>query len=407
MHADQTIVVIDRFLGLGTSWANGIPRPTKFEPSMYSIRYPLLSTICLVCSASLLYAADDTSNPPKPPEITAEITSKVSLVHLGSIDTFTITEQGTLAGRFLLSALKTKDLSYARKAKEIYETIIPKEHYGGEYTALEWFCDYLLGNEDSRKEQLADRYHKSFFEFFSANDFANLKEYLTRKYKLKKLADSGTEAGRDRIAFLEDFILFNNPRREEWEKTSKIIEALKIPPGITIADVGCGPGYYTFKFSELVGPSGKVLGIDTVQEHLNYIKSLCTKFDIKNIETIKDREDSAGIPANSVDMIFMCSLYHIIYTTLIEEVKDRFIDSLKAALKPDGRLVIVDNAVVTQGTLPYHGPHIAKELVIGQLYYYGFDLTEQYQFIPQRYVLVFKKRAEGETKAADAAAASH
>jgi ubiquinone/menaquinone biosynthesis C-methylase UbiE len=267
---------------------------------------------------------------------------------------------------------------------------------------LEWFCDYLLGNEDSRKQQLADRYHKSFFEFFSANDFATLKEYLTRKYKLKKLADSGTEAGRDRIAFLEDFILFNNPRREEWEKTSKIIEALKIQPGTTIADVGCGPGYYTFKFSELVGPGGKVLGIDTVQEHLNYIKGLCTKFGIKNIETIKDREDSAGIPANSVDMIFMCSLYHIIYTTLIEEVKDRFIDSLKAALKPDGRLVIVDNAVVTQGTLPYHGPHIAKELIIGQLYYYGFDLTEQYQFIPQRYVLVFKKRAGEEAKAVSA-----
>jgi len=365
---------------------------------MSSIRYPLLLTICASCSISLAYAADDNTNKSPKPETAAEITSKVSLVHLGSIDTFTITEQGTLAGRFLLSALDIKDLSYAKKAKEIYETIIPTEHYGGEYTALEWFCDYLLGNEESRKQQLADRYHKSFFEFFSGNDFANLKEYLNRKYKLKKLADSGTEAGRDRIAFLEDFILFNNPRREEWEKTSKIIEALKIQPGTTIADVGCGPGYYTFKFSDLVGPGGKVIAIDTVQEHLNYIKSLTSKFDIKNIETLKDREDSAGVPANSADMVFMCSLYHIIYTTLTEEVKDRFVNSLKAALKPDGRLVIVDNAVVTQGTLPYHGPHIAKELIIGQLYYYGFDLAEQYQFIPQRYVLVFKKRAGEDTK---------
>jgi SAM-dependent methyltransferase len=360
---------------------------------MSSLRYSSLFIIWAGCSVSRLSAAEDSNSSPKPPE-TAEITSKVSLVHLGSIDTFTITEQGTLAGRFLLSALDSKDLSYAKKAKEIYETIIPTEHYGGEYTALEWFCDYLLGNDESRKQQLADRYHKSFFEFFGANDFATLKEYLTRKYKLKKLADSGTEAGRDRIAFLEDSILFNNPRREEWEKTSKIIDALKIQPGTTIADVGCGPGYYTFKFSELVGPGGKVFAIDTVEEHLNYVKGLSTKFDIKNVETIKDRQDSAGIPANSSDMVFMCSLYHIIYTTSTEEVKDRFVNSMKAALKPDGRLVIVDNAVVTQGTLPYHGPHIAKELIIGQLYYYGFDLAEQYQFIPQRYVLVFKKRAD-------------
>ena len=89
----------------------------------------------------------------------------------------------------------------------------------------------------------------------------------------------------------------------------------------------------------------------------------------------------------------MCSLYHIIYATATEEVKDRFIDSIKKALKPDGQFVVVDNAIVPSGKLPYHGPHIAKELIIGQLYYYGFDLIEQYQFIPQRYVLVFKKRA--------------
>ena len=361
---------------------------------MFTIRPVRASLIIIsvVCSIPSLGAADD--NAQKSPEQEVPITSKVSLVHLGSIDTFTITEQGTLAGRFLLSALETKDLSYARKAKEIYETIIPTEHYGGEYTALEWFCDYLLGTDESRQQQLADRYHKSFYEFFSTNDYANLKEYLIRKYKLKKLADSGTEAGRDRIAFLEDFILFNNPRREEWEKTSKIIEALKIQPGTTIADVGCGPGYYTFKFAELVGATGKVFGIDTVQEHLNYIKSLCTEYGIDNVVTIKDRADAADIPANSADVVFMCSLYHIIYTTFTEEVKDRFISSLKSGLKRDGRLVIVDNAVVPNGTLPYHGPHIAKELIIGQLYYYGFDLSEEYQFIPQRYVLVFKKRSE-------------
>src|SRR5258707_11842197 len=97
--------------------------------------------------------------------------------------------------------------------------------------------------------------------------------------------------------------------------------------------------------------------------------------------------------ANNSDLVFMCSLYHIIYATATEEVKDRFIESIKKALKPDGHFVVVDNAIVPSGKLPYHGPHIAKELIIGQLYYYGFDLIEQYQFIPQRYVLVFKRRA--------------
>ena len=336
-----------------------------------------------------LPAAHDGS---KVQEAEIPITSKVSLVHLGSIDSFTITPRGALAGKYLLTTLENQDLASAKKAKDVYEEIIPVEHYGGEYTALEWFCDYLLGTPERRKAQIVDRYQQSFFDFFSANDYENLKEYLRRKYHLGKVPDAETDTGHARIAFLEDFILFNNPRREGWEKTSKIIESLQIQPGTTIADVGCGPGYYTFKFAELTGQTGKVFGIDTVEEHLNYVKGLCTKYDIKNIDTVKDRQDSAGIPANSADLVFMCSLYHIIYTTSTEEVKDRFIDSLKAGLKPGGRLVIVDNAVVADGTLPYHGPHIAKELIIGQLYYYGFDLVDQYQFIPQRYVLVFKKR---------------
>ena len=37
------------------------------------------------------------------------------------------------------------------KAKVVYHAIIPKEHYGGEYTALEWFCDYLLGTDENRQ----------------------------------------------------------------------------------------------------------------------------------------------------------------------------------------------------------------------------------------------------------------
>ncbi|MBV8376076.1 MAG: class I SAM-dependent methyltransferase [Verrucomicrobia bacterium] len=352
----------------------------------------LVCLLLLFTGSNTISIATAGDSPAAAPGNAAPISSKVSLVHLGSIDSFTITEQGTLAGRLLLNALENKDSKEAAAAKVVYHAIIPKEHYGGEYTALEWFCDYLLGTDDDRRVQLADRFHRSFFGFFAENDFANLKEYLGRKYKLKKFADSATDEGRDRLSFLEDFILFNNPRREEWERTSKIVECLKIQPGATIADVGSGPGYYTFKFAELTGASGKVYAIDTVQNHLDYVQNVSRKYGLSNIETVKDRADGINLNPDTADLVFMCSLYHIIYTTSTEEVKDRFVESVKEALKPEGRLVVVDNAVVQDGQLPYHGPHIAKELVIGQLYYYGFDLTEQYQFIPQRYVLVFKKR---------------
>lgn len=318
-----------------------------------------------------------------------QIKSKDSLAHLGSLDSFDITEGGTQAARFLLEALENNKKESAKAAIQIYDRLIPRENFGGEYTALRWFAQYLLANEKEKANYIDSVLTKEYFEFFAKDNFAVLKEYIQRKYKLAEFEK--TEANQERERFLEDFILFNNPSREDWEKTSKIMEVLKIKKGQRIADIGSGPGYYTFKFAELVGPSGYVYAIDTVEKHTNYIDEVADKYNIKNIETIKSKSDSISVAENQVDLAYLCSLYHIIYLTSMEEVKDRFVESIKTALRPNGRLVIVDNALVDSAQIPYHGPYIAKELVISQLEYYGFQLVEDYQFIPQRYVLVFKQ----------------
>jgi len=87
----------------------------------------------------------------------------------------------------------------------------------------------------------------------------------------------------------------------------------------------------------------------------------------------------------------MCSLYHIIYVASTESEKDEFVESIKTALKKDGLFYVVDNGLVPDGVLPYHAPYIDKSLLIGQFQAYGFQLIKEYQFIPQRYILVFKK----------------
>ncbi len=319
------------------------------------------------------------------------ITSKASLVYISSNDSFAATQEGIRAARFVLDALKNKSTDSAKAASQIYDNLIPVENYGGEYTTLEWFCKYLLASDNEKKKFFSDKFAASFYDFFAENDYARLKEYLQRKYKLEQFVDQNTQAGQDRKAFLEDFILFNNPRREEWEKTSKIIGVLNLKQGDTIADVGSGPGYYTFKFSQLVGEKGRVFAIDTVKEHLNYVNSVSQKYGIQNVETIQTGGDAIGVKANQVNFAFLCSLYHNIYATAREEERNSFIESIKQALKKDGTLIVVDNALVKDSELPYHGPYIAKELIIGQLKYYGFHLVKDYAFIPQRYILVFNK----------------
>lgn len=319
------------------------------------------------------------------------ITSKRSLANLESIDSFGITEKGTLAARLLLSYLMAGDSSSLRTAHRLYESIIPKENFGGDYTALQWFADYFLAEPSQKLALLQDPLVAGYFQFFADNDYAALREYLQRKYHLKDFPDQESEKGRNRSAFLEDFILFNNPRREQWERSSAIVERLGIVPGSTIADIGSGPGYYSFQFARRVGPKGKVFAIDTVKQHLDYIDKLTNRQGISNISTVQNHNESLGLaPGQKVDMAFMCSLYHIIYIVYRESAREKFLESIKSSLKPDGRLVIVDNAVVEGKDSPYHGPYIAKELVIAQLKHYGFELVDEYQAIPQRYLLSFR-----------------
>lgn len=320
------------------------------------------------------------------------VTSRQSQIHLGSLDSFDITPAGTRAARMLLDHFDNGRPEAVQAAISIYEMIIPKENFGGEYTALKWLAECLLADGPKKQQMLADRYVAEFYAFLTDNKYERLKEYLKRKYHIEQLPDDGTHEAKRRQRFHEDFILFDNPYREQWEKSSKILDVVGLKPGQSVADVGCGPGYFSFRFAEQVGPAGRVYSVDTNEEHIAYMKRLIAKYGIQNVIPRQTFAEDCEIGVSAqVDCVFMCSLYHVLYATLTEEERDVFVGSIRNVLKPGGRLIVVDNGLVEDRTLPYHGPYISKDLVTHQLYYYGFKLVGSHQFIPQRYVLVFEK----------------
>jgi len=348
-----------------------------------------------------------TARSPQPPiaavTIQVPINSDMSLVHVGSSDSFAITAEGRQAATLLLAALEERDNAKARdqalKASAVYDRIIPRENYGGEYSALQWFADYLAADPTAKIDFLRDPQVAFFFSVYGSNHFALLKEYLFRKYRLREIGDEESKGGQDRKVWLEDTILFENPRRESWEKTSELIALLKIKPGEQIADVGSGPGYYSFQFAKLVGPSGHIYSIEMNAEHLKYVEAAKHSMGVTNVSTVETDGRSVGLAGiqTKVDAIFLCSLYHNMYAMSTQPERDSFVDSIKESLSENGVLYIVDNGLVPPGVLPYHGPYVAKELIIGQMLNYGFELIEEHQYIPQRYLLIFKvKKAEVE-----------
>jgi predicted methyltransferase len=350
---------------------------------------------------SLVLPVRGADNPSVPPGAHTtgdciKVTSKASLVHLGSLDSFDITTGGTTAAIQILECVEKGNLEGARGASAIYQRIIPNENFGGEYTALNWLCEYLVAPPREQKALLQDRYVASFYHVLADNNYDLLRTYLRRKYHIGQGKTREDDEAAHRFRFLEDFILFNNPRREQWEKSSRIIEAIGLKPGAVVADVGCGPGYYTFKFAEIVGGAGQVYAIDNNERHLRYLSGLTKEFGIRNVHVVKPLAGDVNLPGDvQLDHAFLCSMYHVLYAAASEGEREGFIASIRRRLKPGGTLVLVDNSLVEDQTLPYHGPHIAKELVINQLEHYGFTLVATHQFIPQRYMLIFKLSGEG------------
>lgn len=127
-------------------------------------------------------------------------------------------------------------------------------------------------------------------------------------------------------------------RRDEWQQPERVLDALGIRPGMVIADVGAGDGYFSFKLAERVGPAGKIYATDIEERQLGILKDKVQREGIKNIVTILGSEEDPALPAGEIDMVFLCHVFHII---IRYQDPLAFLNHVMSALKPEGMLVLV------------------------------------------------------------------
>ena len=326
------------------------------------------------------------------------INGQKSVIHIGSLDSYDITDRGIDAASYVYDFLSSGDRTLADIAIKKYDDLIPAENFGGEFSALQWVCEVMTADEEKQSILLEDPLSRSFYHKMTDDSCQVLKYYLLHKYKLgndslRMLTDSllemSGEVGRTHRSYLEDYILALNPKRPLWENTPVIEANVGIQPGDVVADIGCGSGFFTYRFSKMVGEGGKVYALEIKDEHIESLQQFLDVEQIRNVQVIKGAEDIIELP-QPVDKMFMCSLYHVLYGVISDRDRHAYLTSLCQCLKPDGELIIVDNGPVDDDTLPYHGPYISKELIEYQLSFYGFQLIESIQIIPQRYMLKFK-----------------
>ncbi|MEM7316660.1 MAG: class I SAM-dependent methyltransferase, partial [Planctomycetota bacterium] len=105
---------------------------------------------------------------------------------------------------------------------------------------------------------------------------------------------------------IEDWLKrFEVESREVFAARDEIIRACRIKSGFRIADVGAGTGLFTRLMSKAVGDSGWIYAIDISPKFLQHINSNCTEKNIKNVTCILCSDRSIGLPASSVDVVFV------------------------------------------------------------------------------------------------------
>ena len=114
------------------------------------------------------------------------------------------------------------------------------------------------------------------------------------------------------------------------------MELADVRPGMFIADIGAGEGYYTVRLSPLVGRTGRVLAEDIVPETRDTLARRVQRENLDNVAVKLGKPEDPLLPDNSFDRIFMIHMYHEI------EMPSEFLWHLRNDLKKDGRVVVVD-----------------------------------------------------------------
>jgi arsenite methyltransferase len=171
------------------------------------------------------------------------------------------------------------------------------------------------------------------------------------------------------------------PQRDQWQKPHEVVMALDLKSDDSIADIGAGTGYFARRFAH---HTAKVYAVDVDPSLLEVLRRNAPA----NVISVLAQPDDPKLPPRSVDVVFFCDVLH--------HIQDRaqYLPKLKAALKPGGRVAVVD---FYRKDLPIGPPadlKLSEGEVIAEFKAAGFRLSKKHDFLPYQYFLVFEPAPE-------------
>jgi cyclopropane fatty-acyl-phospholipid synthase-like methyltransferase len=178
------------------------------------------------------------------------------------------------------------------------------------------------------------------------------------------------------------------PEREQEEAPTKLVEGLELKPGMVVADVGVGTGYFAFRMAPKVGEAGKVLGVDIQPEMLAKLKARAAELGVKNVEGVLGAEQDPKLPAGQVDLVLMVDVYHEFSHPY------EMMTAIRKALKPGGRVALVEYRK-EDPAVPIKEVHkMAEAQARREMQAVGLEWIKTVGTLPRQHLMLFEKRGK-------------
>jgi ubiquinone/menaquinone biosynthesis C-methylase UbiE len=177
------------------------------------------------------------------------------------------------------------------------------------------------------------------------------------------------------------------PEREAEEAPGEALDAIGIAKGATVADIGAGVGYFTWRLATRTGPTGKVYAVDIQPGMLEQLRRNMADRKLANYEAVLGAADDPHLPAGRIDMALLVDVYHEF------SQPRKMLEKIRASLKPDGRMVLLEYRKEDPKIpiLEAHKMSVAE--VKAEIEPEGFRLEKTLENLPRQHILIFRKSA--------------
>jgi cyclopropane fatty-acyl-phospholipid synthase-like methyltransferase len=173
---------------------------------------------------------------------------------------------------------------------------------------------------------------------------------------------------------------FDDPARDKWQMPDRVIGALNLKAGMSVADIGAGTGYFTARLAKVAGVS--VLAADIEPKMVEYLKNRAITEKLSNVTAVLAGATSPNLP-QPVDVVLVVDTYHHLPN------RPAYFRDLRKSLKAGGRVAIVDFRKDAPDGPPVQF-RFTPEQIEAEMKEAGYQLEASHDFLPRQHYMIFR-----------------